>query len=451
MSVPTSLSQVETVIVGGGAAGVISALTLLDRAVPGDRVHLVERSEQVGAGVAYSTTVPVHRVNVPANRMSARPDFPDHFVRYLELTGQGSTFTYAPRHVYGEYLRHSLEAAVSASSGDYVQWHDSAVSIDETLDVRLTSGGSIAADNVVLTVGHGAFSVPVPAAREVVTHPWRTDLRVVVEDLDARDKPIVVVGTGLSAADVVVELDTYGCTDITAISQRGRFPEAQLTEPEAPLLYEQVSHLVGASTATEIIRKARLLFTEHADLDWRRVVDGLRLVIPEVWPEVSDAERDKLFRRVLLIWEQHRNRMPPETAEVLSRLTSDGVLRLVSGRVHGYSDGVVGVRRFDDHWTEPAGLVICCTGPSRFARKMEEPLVDHLLDKGYARPGRTNIGLDTDFDGRVTGPLADRLWAVGSVRRGSNWESFNISEIRTQAEVVASRIDAVRGSSSVAL
>ncbi|WP_161965377.1 FAD/NAD(P)-binding protein [Rhodococcus sp. P1Y] len=434
----------ETVIVGGGAAGVIAALTLLDRALPGDRVHLVERSEQVGAGVAYSTMVPVHRVNVPANRMSAWPDFPDHFVRYLESTGQGSEFTYASRHVYGEYLRHSLESAVSASSGDFVQWHDSVVSVDSTLGVHLASGVTIAADNVVLAVGHGAFSVPVAAAREVVTHPWRVDLHAVVDDLDARNKPIVVVGTGLSAADVVVELDTYGCTDITAISQRGRFPEAQLVEPEQPLLYEQVQHLVGATTAAEIIRKTRLVFDEHADLDWRRVVDGLRLVIPEMWPEVSDAERDKLFRRVLLIWEQHRNRMPPETAEVLGRLIADGSLRLVSGRVHEHSDGVVGVRRFEEYWTEPAGLVICCTGPSMFARKMEEPLVDDLLDAGFARPGRTNIGLDTDFDGRVTGPLEAQLWAVGSLRRGSNWESFNISEIRTQAEVVASLIAANR-------
>lgn len=430
----------ETVIVGGGAAGVIAALTLLDRAEPGDRVHLVERSDAVGAGVAYSTDVPVHRVNVPANRMSARPDFPDHFVRYLEARNLGSSFTYAPRHVYGDYLRYSLDAAAAASSGDYVQWHDSVVSIDDELEVRLASDVSIEADNVVLAVGHGAFSVPVAPAPGVVTHPWTVDLREIVEQLDAQNKPIVVVGTGLSAADVVVELDTYGCTDITAISQRGRFPEAQLTEPEPPLLYEQVQHLVGATTASEIIRKARLLFAEHSDMDWRRVVDGLRAVIPEVWPEVSDTERDKLFRRVLLIWEQHRNRMPPETADVLGRLAAEGALRLVSGRVNGYSDGAVSVRRFDAHWTEPAGLVICCTGPSRFARKMDEPLVDQLLDAGYAKPGRTSIGLDTDFDGRVTGPHADRLWAIGSVRRGSNWESFNVSEIRTQAEVVASRI-----------
>lgn len=434
----------ETVIVGGGAAGVIAALTLLDRALPGDRVHLVERSGQVGAGVAYSTPVPVHRVNVPANRMSARPDFPDHFVRYLEATGLGSKFTYAPRQVYGDYLRSSLDAAVAASSGDYVQWHDSVISVDDELEVRLESGASIAADNVVLAVGHGAFSVPVAPAPGVVTHPWRTDLAEVVESAAAQNKPIVVVGTGLSAADIVVELDSYGCRNITAISQRGRFPEAQLAEPEPPLLYEQVQHLVGASTASEIIRRTRLLFAEHADLDWRRVVDGLRLVIPEIWPEVSDVERDKLFRRVLLIWEQHRNRMPPETAEVLDRLTDDGVLKLVSGRVHGYADGAVHVRRFDAHWTEPAELVICCTGPSRFARKMEEPLVEHLLDEDFAQPGRTDIGLDTDYDGRVTGPLAARLWAVGSLRRGSNWESFNITEIRTQAEVVASRIAASR-------
>ncbi|SNT30129.1 FAD/NAD(P)-binding protein [Rhodococcoides kyotonense] len=430
----------DTVIVGGGAGGVISALTVLRRARAGDRVHLVERSERIGEGVAYSTTVPVHRVNVPANRMSARPDFPDHFVRYLEAAGLGSSYTYAPRQVYGDYLRHSLDAAVAGSEADFVLWHDAVVALDDSLEVRFASGESVVADHVILAVGHGAFSVPVPAGPGVVTHPWTVDVGEIVAEYDARDKPIVVVGTGLSAADVVAELDTYGCRDITAISQRGRFPEAQLAEPEPPLLYEQVEHLTEATTAVDIIRATRLLFERYDDLDWRRVVDGLRHVIPDVWPRVSDAEREKLFRRVLLIWEQHRNRMPPETAEVLQRLVDDGSLRVVSGRVHDYADGVVSVRRFDERWTEPAHLVICCTGPSRYARKMEEPLVDQLLDRGYARPGRTNIGLDTDLEGRVVGPLQDRLWAVGSVRRGSNWESFNITEIRTQAEVVASRI-----------
>ncbi len=443
----------DTVIVGGGAGGVIAALTLLHRARTGDRIHLIERSESIGEGVAYSTTVPVHRVNVPANRMSARPDFPDHFVRYLESEGLGSTFTYAPRQVYGQYLRHSLAVAVAGSAADFVQWHDAVISVDGAqvgaqdgaLDVRLGSGASIVADHVILAVGHGSFSVPVPAGPGVVTHPWTADLRAVVAEHDAYGRPIVVVGTGLSAADVVAELDTYGCRDITAISQRGRFPEAQLAQPEPPLLYEQVEHLIGATTAAEIIHAARLLFRRHRDLDWRRVVDGLRHVIPDVWPQVSDAEREKLFRRVLLIWEQHRNRMPPETADVLTRLIDDGSLTLVSGRVHGYRDGSVLVRRFENEWAVRADLVICCTGPSRFARKMGEPLVDHLLDRGYASPGRTNIGLGTDLEGRVLGPLVDRLWAIGSVRRGSNWESFNITEIRTQAEVVASRITAQHG------
>ena len=71
-------------VIGAGFSGVMTAIHLLWRCQPGERVYLVERGDRVGPGLAYGTSHPRHLVNVRAENMSAFADEPDHFVRWLE-------------------------------------------------------------------------------------------------------------------------------------------------------------------------------------------------------------------------------------------------------------------------------------------------------------------------------------------------------------------------------
>ena len=70
-------------VIGAGVSGVLTAIHLLWRCRPQDRVYLVEKSAKLGPGVAYGTKHPLHLVNVRAENMSAFADEPDHFVRWL--------------------------------------------------------------------------------------------------------------------------------------------------------------------------------------------------------------------------------------------------------------------------------------------------------------------------------------------------------------------------------
>lgn len=56
-------------IVGGGFSGAAVAIHLLGLMPEGLRVTLLEPRTVPGAGVAYSTAEPSHRINVPASRM----------------------------------------------------------------------------------------------------------------------------------------------------------------------------------------------------------------------------------------------------------------------------------------------------------------------------------------------------------------------------------------------
>ena len=73
----------DLVIVGGGASGTLLAAQLLRNARGPLRVALLEKMGRVGPGLAYSTESPSHLLNVPAGGMSAFPDEPEHFLRWI--------------------------------------------------------------------------------------------------------------------------------------------------------------------------------------------------------------------------------------------------------------------------------------------------------------------------------------------------------------------------------
>ena len=75
------------VIVGGGASGALMAAHLLRGDPPGLTVTIVEQRARLGRGLAYGVDNPNLLLNVRAANMSAYPDDPDHFSRWLAARG----------------------------------------------------------------------------------------------------------------------------------------------------------------------------------------------------------------------------------------------------------------------------------------------------------------------------------------------------------------------------
>src|SRR2546429_8246129 len=93
-------------IIGAGAAGTLVAARLLDRVGGGLTVALIDPAPDTGRGAAYRTADERHLLNVVAARMSADPDRPDDFVRWLgeRYPALADPTGYVPRQLYGEYL-----------------------------------------------------------------------------------------------------------------------------------------------------------------------------------------------------------------------------------------------------------------------------------------------------------------------------------------------------------
>ena len=69
-------------IIGGGVSGTLTAFHLVRQGMPA-RVILIDKRPDFGLGLAYSTPSLRHLLNVPAGKISALPDQPDHFLHWL--------------------------------------------------------------------------------------------------------------------------------------------------------------------------------------------------------------------------------------------------------------------------------------------------------------------------------------------------------------------------------
>ncbi|HMZ15156.1 MAG TPA: FAD/NAD(P)-binding protein, partial [Mycobacterium sp.] len=164
-------------IVGGGAAGVLTAAHLR-RVRPDAQITLIDSSGRPGTGAAYGTGDPVHLLNVPAHRMSAWPDDPDHFCRWLDDHAVTAPEGFAPRLAYARYLQDQLVAAdVRVETAEVVGLVPGA-----STQVKLGDGRSLSADAVVLASGRPEGGMPESLERAFApVLAAGTDARVVLD------------------------------------------------------------------------------------------------------------------------------------------------------------------------------------------------------------------------------------------------------------------------------
>jgi uncharacterized NAD(P)/FAD-binding protein YdhS len=451
-------------IVGAGAAGALVAIQLCElatqRRTPLSLV-LIDPDPEAGRGVAYATRNPRHRLNVPAENMSCYPSDPEHFVRWLRRYGNptATAVDFAERYRYGTYLAHTLGQAIVSAHGTVsvrhlrtrvtnCRWTDTPVG--ETAELKLDDGTSVDAHCVVLATGPArSASAWVPAALRdndhFIAEPWAPgalDDALASERSDGHTGDVLLVGTGMTAVDVALQLDRRGRT-IHAVSRHGRLPQAHATVPLPPeACPEALREQPLATMRTSVLSHISRVLRTHGD--WRAAMDGLRPLTADLWSSLSPAERTEFIERDSALWNTHRHRMPPATAEAVARIRRTRRLRTYEGQVTAartHPDGSLLVSLADARELS-VSWVVDCTGPGRWPSDGADPLWCNLLASGTALLDPLALGVCTD-DGRLrdaNGHASRPLWTLGSPRRGELWESTSIPEIRIQAVAIAEAV-----------
>ncbi len=439
-------------VIGAGFSGTIAALQLLRRLPQDQPVLLCERSPEFGRGIAYATGDNNHLLNVRAANMSALSDEPLHFQDWLKRRGAQSgnadglheteAGLFASRGLYGQYLRSILDYVMRETAG-HAQLR---LMPDDVLDVLsaehggyelvCASGQRLPVAGVVLAVGnlpHEEGDDPNICRNAWGEKAWRA--------LDP-DRPVLVVGTGLTMVDVAISLRRRGFKGgVIALSRGGLLPARHAAvatpwpTPHFTMAEETSLPQLMARLRDEVFAAA------EAGTDWRAVIDSMRPVTSSIWSRLPLAERRRFLRHARRYWDVHRHRLAPPHADLIDAMIAEGTLRVMAGRIRGMVDSTEGVRV---RYSPRAGAgeaelvvqrVIMASGVEHISRT-RDPLMQRLIDGGLVRVDAQGLGLDVT-DGlnvvRADGTPAERIWALGPIVRGVFWECVAVPDIRVQA------------------
>jgi uncharacterized NAD(P)/FAD-binding protein YdhS len=446
----------DVVIVGGGYCGTLVAVHLV-RARQGLRIALIERGKAAGRGVAYGTGDPKHLLNVQADQMGAFPDDIGHFYRWLQnhprnLAAAGITDlrpdAFIPRLVFGDYIQDLLQEA-RRNDHRLEIIHDEIVDMTRqdtgTFQLLSREGRRLQSAQVVLALGN------FPPGESDKTKTWFTNNPYAAEIHAQLAQPgdVLVIGTGLTSLDILLTLAPIKHEGkIHLLSRGGLFPQPHRpSAPYPPFLHSDDLPKTARGLFRRVRKEVRLAVSKG--IDWRPVLDAIRPFNQEIWQGLNQDEQKRFLRHIRALWDTHRHRCAPEIIAVKERLEKEGRLICHRGHIRGYRpvgdqiEVTYRPRGATETKTFTVRQVLSCTGPQSDYRKLDDPLVRHLLEHDLLAPDPLKIGAYTGDGGLIrnqSGAAVDGLYTLGSTQKGRLYESIAVPELRGQAATLATRI-----------
>ena len=413
-------------------------------------------------GVAYSTTNPLHLLNVPSGKMGAFADAPDGFFHWLQTadaalhkqriglhTKHYTADDFVPRALYGGYLqsiwRDTQQRA--AQKKIVLKWVPSIATYirkESEFTLLTVRGDAIAVDAIVLATGNETkpvFTHLPPSC--VIQNPWELNAFI-----DAKNwpSPVLLMGVGLTAIDTVLALRSAGYMgNIVAFSRHGALPHRHAAAaPFAfdPTLFESQPSLVAMQ------RLLRRTIAHHGS--WRPVIDALRPHTQTLWQRLSALDRQRFLSRLLTFWNIHRHRMAPEIADRIDDEIMRGGFRIVASRnAHTRMEDERLTVTLNGEILYPS-RIINCTGPQLNIAKSSGILLHQAVADGFLEPQETALGIATDPQLRAWGRGYPNIYAMGALLTGQLLESTAVPELRSQAARIAQTLAFTSGSGNTA-
>ena len=444
-------------IVGGGFSGAAVAFHLISLAGRALEIVVVEPAATLGRGLAYSTTCDSHCLNVPAGRLGLDPTHEAGFMAWLQSRGERrAASSFVPRRLLGDYvgseLGRAIEQAPFGSLLRHVRCRVESLARDGAgFELRLSDGGRLCADRAILATGH--LPPALPGRRETVdwtlagmeADPWRPDALANV----APAQDVLLVGTGLTAIDVVLQLADAGHVGrVHLLSRRGLLPQAHRDNEIRPLAISPVA-LDDATTLRQMLATLRNWIAQHTASggNWRDALASLRASTPELWRRLSPSDRRRFLRHLQPFWDSHRHRLAAPLDQRVQALRNDGRLSLRAGRFANAERLPDGRLRASWHprgggstLHADVGRIVNCTGPTADLAQARDPLLASLRDTGLLRPDPLGQGLLVDdalqpIDAAGHGVAG--LFHVGPMLKAQRWEAVAVPELRVHARDVA--------------
>ncbi|MGB8436119.1 MAG: FAD/NAD(P)-binding protein [Burkholderiales bacterium] len=454
-------------VIGGGYSGAAFAIHMSRVAPRPVEILLIEPRARLGTGIAHSTGHPDHRLNAADSIHLLYLDEPEHFSNWLRTSGAlerdpaaiaANGRIYPRRADFGAYVCNELDRHRDSNPSGSTIRHVSQRAVRASISpggasISLDNGDTLRATACVLAVGQGQPHLPdslraLAEHRDCVADPWDLEALRTVEP----DRNVLILGAGLTAADVIATLVAQGHRErIDAVSRRGMRPTSH--SPFPPImprlqgLMQEIPEFVARhgkpDTVARIVRalRADIARLDQARASWHAPFDDVRDASHVLWPNLSTTEQMRFLRHLKPWYDVHRFRIPPQIEEIVERMVDSRQLAFHHARVRSVRRAPQGFAvEFEDHDATNTrhaiySTLINCTGFDSRLAAATDPLVRGLAADGLLRASACGLGVDVDADSRaigVRGALVPNLYVIGPLTGGSLGEASSVPVITRQ-------------------
>lgn len=401
-------------IIGGGCSGVLVASNIHKLSANKKAIAIIEKSDMLGRGLAYSTVCDEHVLNVPSCKMSGFVDEPEHFINWLKLNNLSSNpYGFAKRKDYATYLQKCLPDNKNIS---IIKSEAISVAHDRFWKINCESGLDILAEKLVLACGVFLDQNTEP---RIINNPWEYNL-----DSISKSSDIALVGSGLTAVDILLWLYSKKWQGkITVYSNSGELPLAHNLDSYSKVYDKSWD---TDKSLLELFRefKQELKETENQQIYWHNIIDSFRPYTQQIWKKFTENDKRRFLRHLRKKWDKHRHRIAPEVFEKILIMRDSGFFNIEKNSI-----------------TENASLlsnhdyVINCKGLKSDYTKVNSRLFNDLFDNTMVQSGTLGQGIRA-----VDNKVQDNLYALGYCLNGILWETVAVPELRQQAWDIAKDI-----------
>ncbi|ENN87644.1 hypothetical protein RHSP_45360 [Rhizobium freirei PRF 81] len=390
--------------------------------------------------------------------MSLLPDDIEHFQRWLQerhaldedetaVVANGSLFP--RRAAFGNYVNSMIHPFVE--DGRVTHLRESVERISRT-DCHWTvtgeAGRSVDADILIIATSHPSPLPPQLLQDALAGHPRFVADPTKPDALAAirADDRVLVVGNGLTSADVIASLELRGHKGrITAISRRGL-----RSRGHARVKQELFGDFAASpsKTAVSLLRCVRAVIreAEAEGRSWHAVIDQVRAQGRHLWQALPLEERRRVVRHLRPFWDVHRFRVAPQVEAVSERAIDAGRLEVLAASVASVrvTDGVIDCRlklsRSDWSVDRQFDAVVVTTGPGHRGILQSQDWIEALAKAGLLAMDTTGLGLACNIQSRAldaSGAVVPSLFISGPLARGTFGELMGLPEVVEHAVLVA--------------
>ncbi len=450
-------------IIGAGFSGTMTAVHLIRNTSELIEIILINDKRTLCKGIAFEPYSKQHLLNVTTSKMSAFADDKDHFLNwtmkheyYSNKDRNIIADSFLPRYLYGQYIEQVWHEVTSSEQAGKVKitYIDGQVTdldaSDQDACMHISDGQVIRVDACIITSGNNAPGNPKILNESFYNspnyfqNPWAKDS---VSNTEA-NKPILIVGNGLTMVDTVLGLRENGFdNEIYSISPNGF---NILPHRHNGFVYTKlIDELKDDASFLDIVK----LFNKHIKLirefglSAEPVVDSLRPHTQKIWQRLTPREKKIFITRFRNLWGVARHRIPLHIYDKLQKQRIDDKLNIRAGKLLDITEknGIVEVEYFNKKAQRKEYLevsrVINCTGPETDLERIEGSFLNKAMKKGIVTQDEFKLGINADSNTyHVLDKYGDQirsLFTIGSSLRGMLWESTAVNELRQQADKLA--------------